>query len=97
MYKVSPKLIRDEILDCIKREGAHRSHLGDGSRSAEDYLRDAFAVAGGDFEKPDYPEMLDVLRILAARELASGKEASLVSRNFLKIGKKLKIQCGLRC
>lgn len=96
-FKVNPKLIRDEILDCVTRESEHLARESDESRSPEEYLRDAFAMAGGDFDRPDYPEMLGVLRILAARELAAGKDASIVSRNFLKIGKKLKIQCEQRC
>lgn len=95
-YKVSPKRIRDEILECLKRESATVAGIN-GESPTEEYLREAFAVAGGDFDRPDYPEMLGVLRILAARELAAGKDASIVSRNFLKIGKKLKIQCEQRC
>lgn len=96
-YKVSPCLIRNEILDCIKRESVLLAEETRDSRSAEEYLRETFTMAGGDFDRPDYPAMLGVLRILAARELKKGKDAALVSRNFLKIGKKIKIQCEARC
>ncbi len=96
-YKVSPGLIRNEILDCVKREDVLLAEENRTGRSPEEFLRELFAMAGGDFDRPDYPAMLGVLRILAARELKRGKDAALVSRNFLKIGKKIKIQCEARC
>jgi hypothetical protein len=85
------KFICTDILECL---ADHSAVVGGSSREekvqgAELYLRDSFLVAGVDYGSPDPAGIKRVLKVLAAREIASGKDVRTVSANLIKIAQEL--------
>lgn len=79
--------LREEVIECLI---AHSNIIeGDSNKSkrksAEEYLSDSFFISGGDYKNPDYETLLRVLKVLAAKELKTGKERKIISENFLRI------------
>lgn len=84
--------VRDEIIDCL----VEYSNIVEGDskrskrRSAEEYLNDSFFISGGDYYNPDYETLLRVLKVLATKELKTGKDRKIISANFLRIAARIK-------
>jgi len=82
--------ICNEIVDCLADHGSMIT--GDTRdqklKHAEEYLRDAFTTTGGSIEKPTEDGIKNVLKLLAAKELKSGKKAKTIAENFIRIAKR---------
>lgn len=84
---------REEIIECL----VTYSNIVEGDsnkskrKSAEEYLNDSFFISGGDYYNPNYDTLLRALKVLATKELKTGKERKIISENFLRIAGRIKL------
>jgi hypothetical protein len=83
---------RNEIIECLIDYSTVIEGDSPKSRrkSAEEYLKDSFFISGGSYDKPDYETMLRVLKVLATKELKTGKDRKIISANFLRIAGRIR-------
>ena len=83
---------RNEIIECITEYSTVIEGDSPKSRrkSAESYLKDSFFISGGNYDKPDHETLLRVLKVLATKELKTGKDRRIISANFLRIAGRIK-------
>ena len=92
---ITPETIRDEILQCVKEYNVLLDPLARFSDDHETFLKNQFLLAQGNYGSPDFEILLRVMKQIAARELKKGKDTSTISKNFLKIAKKIKNRCDI--
>ncbi len=83
--------ICDDIIDCLAEHG--KLIEGDNRDQkmifAGEYFRDAMLSTGGFPDTPTEESIKNVLKLLAARELKTGKDTRIISENFIRIAKRL--------
>ncbi len=84
--------IRDAILQCLIDNSILIGGDSDDSKrkSAEEYLAESFFIVGGDYHNPDYETMLKVLKVLATKEMKTGKDRSIISKNYVMLANEIK-------
>ena len=84
------KSIRDEILEFLIRDGMVDEKSSTTLEDAEKKLRSIFHETGENYENPTYEAVLKSMKVLMSWELKSGIDTKTISKNFLKIAKKIK-------
>jgi len=87
-----PIEIRDAILQCLIDDSTVIGGDSDENKrkSAEDHLAESFFIVGGDYYNPDYESMLKVLKVLATKEMKTGKDRSIISKNYMQLANEIK-------
>ncbi|TAL31098.1 MAG: hypothetical protein EPN93_18940 [Spirochaetes bacterium] len=78
---------RDQILSCLADHVNQELDPANRPAAAESLLRETIASTGGSFENPDAETLLRAMRLIAARELKTGKSAKTIAENFHRIAK----------
>jgi hypothetical protein len=79
------KGFRDQIIGCLAEHANHDLDPENRPAAAESLLRETIAATGGNFDNPDAETLLRAMRLIAAREIKTGKSAKTIAENFHRI------------